>query len=462
MDVRQRLNELDLSKYDCEYCDVRIEETAKTDIVFENYTLLSSLPKTSVGAFIRVYDHGMWVYAATTALDALDTAIKKLVNEVKTLPGSTEARATTATTALPYNTQAYDADVLRYVETDVSGVPLTKKMQLCQTAFPVLKAFPLLKKPVVRYTDTHRVKSFQSSTGIRYRYDFNQCGLRIDYALIEGDLRVDDHVRFYGDRFDALINIETHTEQEIKESHRFLHAPTVEAGRYQVVLDSEVVGVFAHESFGHKSEADFMLGDEKAQAHWKIGSTVGSDVLTLVDEGQQIGSSGYCPFDDEGFPSQRTTLIEKGILKGRLHSQHTAAVFNEAPTGNARAINFEYEPLVRMTNTVVEAGEESVESLLAPIKEGLFIKDYRHGSGLSTFTIAPLKSYWIRDGKIAEPVNIAVLSGSVFETLGLIDGVSNRVTLHSSAFGGCGKMEQWPLSVGFGGAMIRIREMMVS
>lgn len=158
----------------------------------------------------------------------------------------------------------------------------------------------------------------------------------------------------------------------------------------------------------------------------------------------------------------KTYLIKNGILAGRLHSAATAADLGEEVTGNARAISCDYEPIVRMTSTVIEAGDKTVEELFSGISHGYYIKTYKHGSGMSTFTIAPSLAYEIVDGKIGDPVKIAVITGNVFETLNLIDGLSDEVAIQSSVTGGCGKMEQWPLNVSFGGPYVSISKMNIA
>jgi TldD protein len=100
--------------------------------------------------------------------------------------------------------------------------------------------------------------------------------------------------------------------------------------------------------------------------------------------------------------------------------------------------------------------------MLSRVKRGFYIKSFLHGSGLSMFTIAPIKSYLIEDGKITKPVRISVLSGTVKETLNQISAISNDFKLVSSAMGGCGKGEQWPLPVSDGGPSILVNKMMVS
>lgn len=171
--------------------------------------------------------------------------------------------------------------------------------------------------------------------------------------------------------------------------------------------------------------------------------------------------SGFVPFDDEGTKSRKTYLIKNGILAGRLHSTTTAESLNEDLTGNARAINFEFEPIVRMTNTYIEPGDKTKEELISEVKLGILVEDVNHGTGMSTFTIAPNISYMIRDGKIAEPVNISVITGDVMETLYEIDGISKELEILTFALGGCGKMEQFPLPVGIGGPYIRVKNLNV-
>lgn len=234
----------------------------------------------------------------------------------------------------------------------------------------------------------------------------------------------------------------------------------VTPGKYPVVLSPEAAGVFAHESFGHKSESDFMLSDKSMRDEWQLGKTVGSSILSIVDCGSVPGC-GYVPYDDEGTRARKNYLIKNGVLAGRLHSVQTAAALGESLTGNARATDCTFEPIVRMTTTYIEGGDLDFDQLIAPIKKGYFIKTINHGSGMSTFTIAPSLAYEIVDGKLGRPVQISVLTGSVFETLGLIDGLTRDVHLLSFVTGGCGKMEQMNLPVGLGGPYVRVSSMNV-
>lgn len=114
-----------------------------------------------------------------------------------------------------------------------------------------------------------------------------------------------------------------------------------------------------------------------------------------------------------------------------------------------------------MTTTYILPGSKTKEELFSEIQDGFYIETIKHGSGMSTFTIAPSLAYRIRNGKIAEPVKISVISGNVFGTLSEIDGLSDKLELYSFVMGGCGKMEQYPLPVGFGGPYVRVKSMNV-
>ena len=312
-----------------------------------------------------------------------------------------------------------------------------------------------------RYIDRNSLYKFYSSKGADITYDFQTTGEAYSMAFTHNNETLQEQLSHAKTDFAELGYTDKQLADFVAECENYIkNAKAIVPGSYPVVFAPQVTGVFAHESFGHKSESDFMLGDETMAKEWQIGKRVASPLLTIRESGVHPGS-GYVPYDDEGTAATDTYLINKGVLSGRLHSATTAAALDEQLTGNARAINCDYEPIVRMTTTYVDNGDSTPEQLIADVGHGYYIKSYKHGSGMSTFTIAPSIAYEIVDGKIGDPVKIAVLTGNVFETLGLIDGVANDLTLLSFVTGGCGKLEQFPLNVGLGGPHIRISKMNV-
>lgn len=435
------------------YADIRVETVFTTSIKYRDGALEESKNTTIKKAFLRVFDGDMWYYASTYKLGDLQSELDKLYENAT--PNRHIADNETVK-----RFEVNRADVRKFGKVCVKDVSIAEKSKLLTDKFHLLKN-EYLKLCYSVYADKYCELEFYSSKGACVKYDFQVCGFAFSMSFADGDKNFNSRVSKSGDTLSKIAVTDEEVVSAIDESVNFLlHAKPVVAGEYPVILSPETTGVFAHESFGHKSEADFMTGDEAMMKEWAIGKKVGSDILSIYDSGNEDGS-GYRPFDDEGTSAKKTYLIKNGILRGRLHSAATATALGEELTGNARAINCDFEPIVRMTSTIVEAGTQTKEELFAGVKHGYFIKDYKHGSGMSMFTIAPNLAYEIVDGKIGDPVQIAVITGNVFETLNLIDGLSDKAEIISSAFGGCGKMEQGPLNVSFGGPYMRVSKMNV-
>lgn len=453
MKIETEIQKFDLRQLDCYYADLRLEEEAVTELGFKNGKLEQFSPKESLGAFLRVYNRGKWFYKAITDFKLIEAGFAELIAQSKNFSGE----CSDLFSAVPPGHEEF----LRFADRDPRRVSLREKRALAEAYLEFGRDVPQLKELNIFYKDRYQKRAFRSSRGRSFTYDYADYGMSLLYTLREDAHFFKDIYRLWGQDTRALAGHQRAAREYLEVSLKHLKAPTIKPGKYTVMMDSEMVGVFTHESFGHKSEADFMLGDQAAKNEWKIGTKVAADCVSIVDYGGEIDNSGYCPIDDEGVIKEKTYLIKNGVLQGRLHSLATAAEFGERPTGNARAISFEFEPIVRMTNTYIEAGHKTEAELMAGVKEGLYLTDVRHGSGLSTFTIAPIKAYWIRDGKLAEPVKVPVVSGTVFDTLNKISGVAKSVGIQSSAFGGCGKDEQFPLRVADGGPVILIDEMQV-
>ncbi len=436
------------------YTDVRIEKVIKTKIVLENFELKQNKVSNEEGAMIRIFDGNRWYYSATTEMEHLQEEIDKLAEMAIPNPDINEH-------PVVKRFEVNKETCLRYVDSDVSKIHKKKKLEMLQTYIPVIKDVKEVPISKMFYLDNHTVKHIVSSKGTDVLFDTQNCCIALKYVIKNSDAPFNGGENIYEMKFENLGNQQDKFLETLQKDLAYSKdAVPVKTGTYTCVLSPITTGVFAHESFGHKSEADFMIGDETMKKEWTIGKKVGAPILNIIDTGLLQGS-GYVPFDDEGCRAKENYIIKDGILTGRLHSSYTAALLEEEPTGNARAINFEYEPIVRMTTTYIGGGNFTKDELIEGIEEGIYIDNLNHGSGMTTFTIAPSRAYMIRQGKLAEPVRISVISGNVMETLYNIDGISNEVELYSLATGGCGKMEQYPLSVGLGGPYIRVKGIIV-
>jgi TldD protein len=436
------------------YTDVRIEDIYETRITYRLGDLEESKNRNYKAAFIRLFDGKRWYFASTSSVENIQSEINKLAGYAKS---NDEILNHPAVIKLKTNAEK----LLKYVENSVSTIDVQKKHGLLKQYFPLIKENKYIKNWRANYVDKRIVKEFYSSKGSEVIFDSQLAGFSIGMDLMDGDRRFSDSFQRTFDDFEKLEGKLVEYKGFVAKCEDFLkRSEPVRPGKYTVILSPQAAGVFAHESFGHKSEADFMVGDETMKKEWAIGKKVAADILSIVDYGN-IPGSGYVPFDDEGTKAEETYLVKNGILSGRLHSSVTAASLDENLTGNSRAMNFEYEPIVRMTTTYISPGTKTKEQLIEEIKDGILLETIKHGSGMSTFTIAPSMAYYIRDGKIAEPVNISVVSGNVMETLKEIDGLSDNLEILAFILGGCGKNEQYPLSVGFGGPYVRVNNLNV-
>lgn len=436
------------------YTDVRIEDLFETKVLFKMGKVEENRVRRYKAAFIRVFDGAHWYFESTSNLGSIQEKINQLA-------GLATPRENIENHPVVKRFQINKAEDIRFQDNSVDDISIDKKLNLLEGFFPILDSSSLVKMWQAYYLDRKIEKEFYSSKGANLKFDTQIAGFSLGFDLVKDERKFSESFQKAFVNYDQLEGREDEFKEYLQKCEDFLlNSVSVEPGNYTVVMAPKVAGVFAHESFGHKSEADFMIGDKVMKEEWKIGKRVGSEILSIVDDGNRAGS-GYLPYDDEGTKTEETYLIKDGILSGRLHSASTAASLDEEVTGNARAINFEYEPIVRMSTTFIKPGKQSREELISNIDKGIYIETFKHGSGMSTFTIAPSLAYYIREGKVAEPVNISVVTGNVMETLGKIDGVSDRLELISSVRGGCGKMEQFPLPVAFGGPYIRVRDMNV-
>lgn len=436
------------------YADVRVEERFVSNVRYVNDNLTECKQTAIKKAFLRVFDGALWYYCSTDDLDNIQAELDKLYACAKPNPGVLQH-------PVVKKFEINKDSKIRFANTCVKDVDLEKKRDFIDKRRQFVKSDEYLKMAGANYSDRYSLYRFTSSLGADVEYDVQLVRASVSVSLAYGKESFDNVLIRGAETFDKLKITKDELTKFMQESDDFLiKARSVEPGAYPVILSPTVAGIFAHESFGHKSEADFMIGDETMKKEWAIGKRVASDLLSIYDCGDDAGA-GYVPYDDEGTKSKKTYLIKNGILSGRLHSAKTAADLEEDCTGNARAVNCDFEPIVRMTSTVIESGDGgTLEDLAARIKFGYYIKSCKHGSGMSTFTIAPSIAYRIENGKITCPVKIALLTGNVFETLGRIDGVGSECIVDIEG-GTCGKMEQYPLSVSFGGPYVSVSKMNV-
>ena len=436
-----------------DYVEIRIQEGKGTGIAYVGKELESIGESTAIGGSVRALVKGGWGFVAFNDIENLPRYVKIACEQALLVEEKDIALAETEVIRDRTKTR---------VEIDPADIPLTEKHDLCQKYNNIILSSDKIQTTNVRYIDSHSTLYFANLEGSFIISENIFCGVSF-MAIAKDGMNVQQAYSSVGDLrgYNNVLNLEQSCEEVTRRAVDLLNARPVEGGKYTVIVDPKLCGVFTHEAFGHLSEADFIYENEKLREIMKIGKRFGSDALTIVDDGTREGEAGYSKYDSEGTRSQKTYLIQDGILNSRLHSRETAAKMNESPTGNSRAISYAHEPIVRMTNTYIEPRDWTFEDMLSDTDDGIYAIGSLGGqTNTEMFTFSAEEAYLIKGGKLCEKIRDIVLTGNVFETLLNIDAIGNDLVLYGG-LGGCGKGGQSPLRVSDGGPHIRIRNVTI-
>ncbi len=227
------------------------------------------------------------------------------------------------------------------------------------------------------------------------------------------------------------------------------------SGELPVVLEAGNSGILLHEAIGHGMEADFNRKGISIYSDM-IGRKIASPEVTILDDGTNSGLRGSINVDDEGSPSQATTLVDKGVLRTFMHDRISANHYNLASTGSGRRQSFRYPPVPRMRNTYMTSGPMDPEEIIASVKDGIYAQTFANGQvniGAGDFTFFLNKGRLIKNGKLTDTIKDANLIGSGPKVLEAIDMVGNNSTMMCGG-GSCGKDGQY-VPVGFGLPTVR-------
>jgi TldD protein len=441
-----------LKRYRADYIEVRLEESQSSHIIYRGRELESIDRATAVGGNVRALVKGGWGFVSFNDFEKLPGRVEQAVKQARFVGREKSQLAEVAPVV---------DKVLAGVSQNPVTMPLSEKKQLLDEYNDIIWRTPKIQTSTIHYSDGHKRIIFLNSSGTFIEQERMDIALRLTaIAAKDGDVQQAGlSLGSWGD-FNQVKGLHQKIGEMAQRAVELLSASQVKGGEYTVVLDPVLAGVFAHEAFGHLSESDFLYENERMRQIMVLGKEFGSTELNIIDSAAMPGLRGSYKYDDEGVPATKTYLIREGKLVGRLHSRETAAKMGEKPTGNARAINYRYPPIVRMTNTYIEPRPASFEDIIADIKEGVYAKNWYGGTtSMEMFTFSAGETYMIRNGQVAELLRPVVLTGNVFATLKNIDAIGNDLDMNQG--GGCGKGAQAPLPVSNGSPHIRMRHCLV-
>lgn len=437
-----------------DFAEIRLSAGSGTAISLSGENTDSVTSGDSVAGSVRVLKNGSWGFATFNDLLSIEKFFRSAVNSAsvvvpKVKSGIAAGRAVTGR----FSTQ---------VSRDFSSVTVDEKFELISRYNKILRDAQNIQTTRAVYRDGASGYIYLNSEGSDLEYDRSYCGISLASVAKKGALiqPYNESISGFGG-FEITENREALAEKVVRTASDMLDAEPVEGGRYRVILDPKLSGVFIHEAFGHLSEADFVYENPSMKEIMVLGREFGPQELNVIDDGSIEQIAGYIPFDDEGIIPSKTYLIKNGTLSGRLHSRETADKMNEETTGNGRAMGVMKQPIVRMTNTYIENGPHSRDEIFAAMDDGLYAVSFIGGqTNLEMFTFTAAYGYRIKNGKPGKMFRDIILSGNVFTTLKNISMIGNDREMFGG-LGGCGKGGQGPLPVTLGGPHMLVDDVLV-
>jgi TldD protein len=426
-----------------EFCDAKVQTIDSLGIRVVDGAVRSLSDNRLKGVCLRARIGGAWGYGSTVSMEEADirTAAERAVlnARVSELPGQ------------GIDSKAIVKDVRADVSIHPKEVALEEKIALLMEIDSAQAIDGIVNRNSM-YGEEVRENLLMNSLGSKVSWE--EVRLRLKAHSISGrDGR--NEMYYYGpDTSFGYEVVKGADPNEIggecaRRAVAALDSKRPPSGMMTVITDPMVSGLLAHEVMGHASEADEIV-KKRSFLTGVVGKKVASELITMVDDGTVPGAHGTLPFDDEGTPASKTTIIQDGVYKGYMHSLETAMEMDVAPTGNGRAQDFGRRVWVRMTNTYFDKGDWSLEEMLEDVKYGIICDKMINGMEDPVgggFEAKVLRGFLIENGRITDQLSSFTVTGKALEILNTTDAVGKDVSLDG---GTCGKgIEDWvPVSSG--------------
>jgi TldD protein len=439
-----------------DYSDLYFEYRVNEAISLEEGMVKNASHSTANGVGVRVLADSKTGYAFTD-----DITIENLELAARTARYISQNRESSL--PVPVGQGEDRLHDLYPVVGPVSQVPLEKKSGLLYEMDRLARSLdPRIKNVFVSLAAEHKIVLIASSQGWVVGDVQPLTRLNITCIAEEGENR---QVGTYGGGgrvefgfFTGKKDYERYTHEAVRQALLNLEAVDAPAGEMDVILASGWPGILLHEAIGHGLEADFNRKKVSAFTD-RIGEKVASELCTVMDDGTIPSRRGSLNLDDEGTPTHRTVLIEKGVLRGYLQDRLNAALMGMPLTGNGRRESYAHIPMPRMTNTFMLAGKTPPEDIIHSVKKGLYAVAFGGGQVDITngkFVFSASEAYLIEDGRVTRPVKGATLTliGNGPDVLRRVSMVGTDLKL-DEGIGTCGKDGQ-SVPVGVGLPTIKI------
>ncbi|MGA7923330.1 MAG: TldD/PmbA family protein [Thermoplasmata archaeon] len=405
------------------------------------------------GVVFRAWDGKRWSETASASLEP--AAVGRCVDSLRARLSSSAIGSQPP--GEPTKGRAEQVMSLQRASRDVAP---EERERLARSWFSWATSVPGIKNAVASIGEEDDERLYVSTFGaFRYQRVSRIAASVVPLAIENGKVEYDGLVEGRLGGFETLEGVITEdaVTAVAKDALALLGASSPPTGTMAVLMDPSTSGTFAHESFGHGTEADQLL---RNRSYLKpiLGEVVAPEILSLVDDGSLSDGYGTIYFDDEGRATERTTMVDHGRFVEVLHNRESAAQMGRRPRGNTRRSNFLGRPFVRMTNTFVEPGNSSYDELVKETRDGVLLQHCT--SGIEDplggqMQIKVKKARRIERGELTTLHSSMALSGRVLDVLRSVRGVSRKEDFAMTP-GACGKGHSDPIPVATGGTYLLV------
>lgn len=460
--MRELIEEIlsDARRRGADFADLRVSEGEGTSVAVEDGQADKISSSARSGAGLRVLVDGAWGFAPTNLVTPEE--LRRCLDDALAMAQAAAGHVTEP--GMVAEVEPVEDTVALDVQTDPREVPLAERVQ---RIFGIEEVARERDDRIVNtrasYSDSAGRLIVANTFGTYIEREAVRCSVRLSATAQSAETRqfaTESKARPGGYELVEGIDIDEWAGGTADKALALLDAAPAPAGQFDVIIDPRVCGLLVHEAFGHNAEADAVwAGDSILAGH--EGQQVCSPLVSIADDPTLQHLNGTFTYDHEGVPARRHDIIQEGVLLGYLHSLETAARLGAEPNGSARAQSHQYEPIVRMSNTFIDAGEASLEEMIADTERGLLLKGGYWGyvfTARGQFTCNVENAWAIEGGELGQHYRNASFAGLTMAMLSRVDAVGDEVSFELG--GTCGKGGQ-SMPVDAGGPYLRIRDVVV-
>ncbi len=426
-------------RYGINYYEVRIVKINATHLEMQNSHLEELSSNMEIGIGVRAFQ-GAWGFSSANDMRRAEKAIETAMKIAKLMKGGSKV----------YMDDPIKDKVEIKAKRPFTDVDLEEKLELVKMVDKSLSGDRIVNRKVT-YGD-----------GLKWQFYFNSLGSEIETIVprirlsFSATAKKGKDMQSYWKIFGGTggweiidrIDLGYWTDFVKEKAKSLLNAQLPPSGEFDVIMDPELVGVFIHEALGHASEGDAIKNGESI-LEGKLGEKIAVEELTVVDDPTIEGKFGSYIYDDEGVKAKKVEIIKNGVLNEYLLDRETAAYLNMQPNGHGRAQSYNYQPLVRMSNTYIEPRDWSFEEMLSEVKKGLYLIGDKGGEvdiANGTFMFGAKEGYLIENGEIKAHIRDVALSGKILDVLKNIRAIGKDLRVEFPGY--CGKGQWVPVDDG--------------